>query len=252
MRIYFFCDLETSGLDPIEDRIVEIGWLYADVRLRRLAATSYSAVRPVGSALERIEANDVVREMHEKTGLLEILKGDPTLPPLAAVESTIIEELDNIEARYQEFVKTLDAEGRLDPAITEHVEFVMAGKNVHFDKQFVERYMPRLAARLSHRVFDESTLKYLMDALDVGVNIVPTAEGNELAPHRAGFDIELTYTTMRFVLQQFITMAKHPDFLNDTATGAFLIDGSSDEPFEKIEIGKLLDEGLRKLLEDES
>lgn len=245
MRIYFFCDLETSGLDPELDRIVEIGWLYADRKLRRLSTTSFTPVRPVGGALKRIMGTDVVREMHENTGLLYELLNNHELPLLAAVESSILQEFDEIENRYQEFVAGLTEEERFDSDITEHVEFVIAGKNVYFDRGFIVRYMPRLAKRLSHRTFDETSLRYAMDALGIGINVIPETTSS-LQQHRAGFDAELSFTTSRFVVAQLQQLMSTSNMFDEDAPAAFVIN-SSDGEFEQLDIHKELDDDLRNL-----
>jgi oligoribonuclease (3'-5' exoribonuclease) len=242
MRIYLFVDLETSGLDPVMDRIVEVGWMHADGKLRRLTTTSYAVVRPVGAALDRIMTQPVVRDMHEKTGLLRELEYRTDLPLLQGVETSMLEELDQIEAAYQKFRASLSSEELLDPDISDHIEVVLAGKNVYFDKGFIDRHMPRLAARLSHRTFDETSLKYMLDALGIGINVVADEVAHGLMQHRAGYDVEMSFTTMRFVLEQFRAVQRGEPIDME----AYIVDSAKDE-FTPMKFGEAVEEELRKM-----
>lgn len=247
MKSYLFLDLETSGLDPNLDRIVEVGWMHADYKLRRITGTKHTPVLPVGSAMERIMSTKKVAEMHSGTGLLdELLTGIEanSLPLLAGVESTIISELETINELYQKFKDSLSPLERLDPEITEHVEFRLAGKNVHFDKAFVDRYMPRLSAKLSHRTFDEVSVRSMLEAVGLGVNVVPVTVDN-LGRHRAAFDVELSYTTMKFALEQlgkFLSGEINPHDENYAA--AFTIE---NDEFSQVDMAAELDDDLRRL-----
>lgn len=247
MRTYVFVDLETSGLDPQLDRIVEIAWTYADEKLRRLMDTSHTPVQPVGAALDRINSTPEVLDMHTRTGLLDELK-KPDLPLLQSVETVICEELDAINERYQRYLTTLTPEQRIDPAMTPKMEFVLAGKNVHFDKGFIDRYMPRLSSRLSHRVFDQTSLRYLLEALGISVNLVPAGDvAGGLVEHRAAFDVELSYTAMRFTterLRALITSTEN--HLDDEYAEAFLVNGENGE-FEQLDLDAEFDRDLRAM-----
>ena len=128
MRTYVFVDLETSGLDPQIDRIVEIAWMYADEKLRRLMDTSHTPVQPVGAALDRINSSPEVLDMHTRTGLLDELK-KPDLPLLQSVETVICEELDAINERYQRYLTTLNDEANIN-VIAYSTDWKQAGGNV--------------------------------------------------------------------------------------------------------------------------
>lgn len=228
MKTYLFLDLETSGLEPELDRIVEIGWLFAEQKLDRITKTQHTPVKPVGSALSRIYGNDVVYAMHSSTGLLNELLSNADLPLLATVEDRIVEEIEHIEAAYEEFLSTLSFEERMN---SEKMEFQLGGKNVHFDKSFVDRYMPRLAKKLSHRTFDESTVKSIFDAIDIQFDIVSAymhGDGDqEFTRHRAGYDVEVSYVSCQFAVKQlekFLRTA-HPEEFAEM----FILDGNGNQ-----------------------
>ena len=175
--VFFFVDLETSGLDFEQDRIVEIGWHFADERLNKIGPIFATAVHPVGAALQRIEANEYVFNMHKGTGLLDMLlasDGDNRLPSLSSVEDDILEMMEDIEGE--------------NPEVT----FVWhpVGRSVHFDVRFIERFMPRLFQKLSHRILDISSLKLWLGAQGAQLDIIiALTDTSNAVAHRAGYDV---------------------------------------------------------------
>ena len=93
--VFFAIDLETSGLDPHDDRIVEIAWSFLDRHFKPIIHDKpwSTVVRPVGSTLQRIYSNPVVKEMHTQTNLLHELETRTDLPSLGGVEDYILEQL---------------------------------------------------------------------------------------------------------------------------------------------------------------
>ena len=81
-----------------------------------------------------------VREMHEKNGLVDRVRGSKL--ELQAAEKRLLERVAGWCAY---------------PAI-------LCGNSVGQDKRFVERYMPGLAGYLSYRIIDVSSLKLLARA----------------------------------------------------------------------------------------
>ncbi len=244
MKTYMFVDLETSGLDPELDRIVEIAWTFTDRKLRRMSSTTHTPVQPVGAALSRIYENDVVREMHRGTGLLdELEKGN--LPLLAGVEDSILAELDTIEEHYQAFVNTLTPEQQLDPVCTPSMEFHLAGKNVHFDRAFIDRHMPRLSKRLSHRMFDETSVKAMLETLEIGIGLVAAENVGGLTRHRAAFDVEVTLATMQFAVEQLHRIGTGQANIDDeNFSSAYFSDGTG---FQKVDFGQAVEDELREM-----
>ena len=58
----------------------------------------------------------------------------------------------------------------------------LAGRTVHFDLGFIRHHMPRLAARLSHRVYDVSAICLFCESLGM-----PRLKKGEA--HRASEDV---------------------------------------------------------------
>jgi len=137
---YLWFDLETTGLDPRECRILEWAVVIAnDFRGGDMAPVEqYDGVIGCDAkGWDEIEAemDPYVLAMHTKNGLLEaVVQSDTTL-----TES-------------EDFLISL-VEGEPERSI------VLAGSTVAFDQAFLKHHMPRFAKFLSHRCFDVSTLK---------------------------------------------------------------------------------------------
>lgn len=146
-------DLETTGTDESVDQILEFC-----VALANDSRDGDFQVMLIESGLvlppNPIVMCDYVREMHAKNGLLEELetcqdfylrnrfvKALPEKPLYALGDADVV--LRNIADDWFPW--------------DEKVE--LAGGSVHFDLKFCRRHLPRFSERLSHRVFDTSTLK---------------------------------------------------------------------------------------------
>ena len=141
MSEFIWLDLETTGLAPDCDIILEfaagiandgVGGDFHAIEIVQSVITPYEyAGRPAREILNG--ADPFVQRMHTVNGLFaELAK-----PDLCCT----IEEAD-------EYLAALAPDGK--PSL--------AGNSVHFDLAFLKKHMPKFAARLSHRVFDVSTL----------------------------------------------------------------------------------------------
>lgn len=135
-----FLDLETSGLDPHADRVLELGAILVDGQLEEVARWRSLIGRPP------IEQMVGTVDMHRASGLLaeleEIEDRDDYVALVAHAERSILNWLvleQEIPARSLE----------------------LAGYSIHFDRTFVRAQMPRLDSWLSHRMIDVSTLRQL-------------------------------------------------------------------------------------------
>ena len=126
-------DVETTGLDPTRDAILELGCVVTDEDLAELARASWVLACPSG-VLARMEPK--VREMHIRSGLLdEVKKAD-----LYAVD---------VKALLNAF---LDKHAPVKPTL--------AGSSVHFDKSFLECQLD-MRDRFHHRLLDVSVLRVI-------------------------------------------------------------------------------------------
>ena len=78
-------DLEMTGLDPRKDTIVEIATLVTDDELETVAEGPDLVIATPGSALDAMD--EVVQQMHARSGLLEAIKASTVTLDEAAKET---------------------------------------------------------------------------------------------------------------------------------------------------------------------
>lgn len=124
-----------TGLDENVDSILEVAVILTDLNFKVLEEVARVVFQP-DSVLEKM--NDWCKKTHKKSGLTaEVPKG----MALAKVE----EELLALIGKYY------DPKDRI----------VLTGNSIGNDKRFVDKYMPKLAARLHYRIIDVSSFKEL-------------------------------------------------------------------------------------------
>ena len=133
-------DLEMTGLDPVEDRILEVAVIATDWDFKEIAR--YEAAKRVESEL--IDRR-MVGEFWEK---------------YPQVKSQLVEQNEN--GRDSQVV-----EDELLAFIDEHFDagerVLLAGNSIHQDRKFIEREWPRLDARLHYRMLDVSAWKVVFE-----------------------------------------------------------------------------------------
>ena len=133
-------DLEMTGLDPKEDRILEVAAIVTDWQFNEIA--TYTAVKKVGPSLVKAR---MVGEFWEK------------FP--AVRDALIAQNLDGKNGR--------TVENELLAFIDEHFgdekNILLAGNSIHQDRKFIENEWSRLDARLHYRMLDVSAWKVVFD-----------------------------------------------------------------------------------------
>ena len=165
MTMYLWIDLETTGLDPDNDRILEVGWMLSEDVVRVTEPQSV-IITPDKIAWELMQQDLFVQTMHTENDLLKDMESFGTIMAEDA-EDQILEEL----VPYSEEI------------------IILAGASVHFDRGFIRNWMPRLDRRLLHRHMDVSTLRMFFDDArfhSYGEKTRPTV-------HRALQDVEDAY-----------------------------------------------------------
>ncbi|HVW28374.1 MAG TPA: oligoribonuclease [Polyangiaceae bacterium] len=127
-------DLEMTGLDPQRDVILQAAVILTTKDLTPLEEYACDIWQPEHE-LEKM--TPFVRDMHEKNGLIDRVRGSKL--ELQAAEKRLLERI----AGWCPY-----------PAI-------LCGNSVGQDKRFVDRHMPGLAGYLSYRILDVSSLKLL-------------------------------------------------------------------------------------------
>lgn len=129
-------DCEMTGLDLVADALIEVAVLVTDSELTVLGDGVDVVIRPPEAALEQMQ--DVVRQMHTTSGLLDVLDGGVSL--------------DEAQAMVMEYVRTWVPEARKAP---------LAGNSVATDRGFLARDMAELDEHLHYRIIDVSSIKEL-------------------------------------------------------------------------------------------
>lgn len=164
-------DLETTGLDPKKDLILEAAIIITDEKLNALASYEQVVWQPGYAITDRMQP--FVYEMHAASGLLH-----------AVSKST--KGLEELQRKFH---------GMLYETGVEPFSGVVAGSTVHFDKSFLEAQIPSLKGFFSHRCFDTSTLKA---AHKMWMPCRDILQENEAAKHRAMADVRYSLELARY------------------------------------------------------
>lgn len=171
-------DLETSGLDPEKETILELGYIFTDDYLNEIKRGS-TVVKTDEAVRGRV--HDVVRAMHDKSGLWkECFETDNTI--------------EWVDAQFAKGLKKLREEGGERPPL--------AGSSVHFDRLFMSKYMPLSLAELHYRNIDVSSWKEVVKRMHPDLEYNKDASPN-IKPHRALPDLDHSIAELKHYLQFF-------------------------------------------------
>lgn len=133
-------DLEMTGLDPVEDRILEVAAIATDWDFNEIA--SYEAVKKVGPNLMK---QRMVGDFWDK---------------YAAVRDALMTQ--NTSGKNGRLV-----ENELLAFVDKHFEaderVLLAGNSIHQDRRFIDNEWPRLSKRLHYRMLDVSAWKVVFE-----------------------------------------------------------------------------------------
>lgn len=170
-------DLEMTGLDPIEDRILEVGAIITDWDLATV--DTYHAVKKVGNNLlsSRMKVS------------AEFWDANP-----AARDSLVAQNLDGkngrtVENELLEFI---------EKHFTKDERILLAGNSIHQDRKFIDNEWPRLSARLHYRMLDVSAWKVVFEGKYKKRFVKPEA-------HRAMEDIRGSIEELKYYLEKIKT-----------------------------------------------
>lgn len=129
-------DCEMTGLDLINDALIEVAAVVTDANLTVLGTPIDVVIKPSSQAL--VGMNDFVREMHTSSGLLEELPGGMSMSDAENHVMTYLREWVPVAAKAP-----------------------LAGNSIGMDRAFLTRDMPTLAGHVHYRSIDVSSIKEL-------------------------------------------------------------------------------------------
>ena len=172
-----------TGLDPARHVIVEIATLITDDELQIVASGPDLVVHQPAEALDAME--QVVREMHTRSGLLEAIKAS-TVTLEAAGKATL------------DFIREHVPEPRTVP---------LCGNSIGTDRRFLAAYLPDIENHLHYRSVDVSTIKELARRWYPSVlESVP----KKATSHRALDDILESVDELRFYREKLFVPVAAP------------------------------------------
>lgn len=170
-RRIVWLDLETTGLDPMKDDILEIGVIVTDGRLNELRRKNWVLKAHAGQ-LGAMPPEVVL--MHASSGLwAECLASEKR-----------IEEVNN---DLLHFLSVSGCKGAF-----------LAGNSVgDFDRHFMRKYLPKCNSYISHRSINSSTFKALMSMWRPEI---ASPQVDRKKAHRALLDCEHAIAELKFWL----------------------------------------------------
>ena len=186
-------DCEMTGLDLGKDQLVEVAVIVTESDLTELDSGLNIIIRPADLAVLD-SMDEVVREMHTASGLLEEIPNGVTL---AEAEEKILD-----------YVRQYVPDSRKAP---------LAGSSVYVDRGFLARDMPALDSHLHYRVVDVSSIKEMARRWYPRAYFAsPEKRGN----HRALGDIRESIAELRYYRDAIFVPLPGPDTESARATAA--------------------------------
>lgn len=168
-------DLEMTGLDPVNDVILEIAVEITDFDFNPIA--SYES-----------------RVVQEKARVIERLNTWPWWNDYPENRDDFIQKLNDGKPSSQ-------VEQELVALITEHFgdePAILAGNSIHNDRNFIKQWWPKFDAKLHYRMLDVSSFKILMQG-KYGM------EFQKKKAHRAFDDIHESIAELQAYLKNLTT-----------------------------------------------
>ena len=176
-------DCEMTGLDLKRDALIEVAVIVTDGQLNVLGDGVDVVIRPPESTLEEME--QVVRDMHVTSGLLDELDAGVTL--------------EAAEQQALAYVRQFLPVARKAP---------LAGSTVFVDRGFLARDMPELESHMHYRCVDVSGIKELVRRWYPRVYF---ASPDKTGGHRALADIRESIKELRYYRQTIFVPPPGPD-----------------------------------------
>ncbi|MDI1460600.1 oligoribonuclease [Catellatospora sp. KI3] len=177
-------DCEMTGLNLGGDALVEIAALVTDAELNVLGEGVDVVIHAEDAQLDAMV--DVVRQMHERSGLTEAVRASTVT--VAQAEDMVLE-----------YISKYVTEPRTAP---------LCGNSIATDRGFIVRDMPRLDAHLHYRMIDVSSVKELCRRWYPRVYFGQPEKG---LAHRALADIRESIRELRYYREAIFVPQPGPD-----------------------------------------
>lgn len=186
---FVWVDIETTGLEPTSDVVLEIGVVITDVNLREIDSRAVQIWdTPLYDTrheyMAKYENDRFVFDMHTKSGLWDDCMNNGTT---------------------QHDAERIIAEFLLRHGVEKEP---MCGSSVHFDRGFLAEQYPAIAACFGYRNIDISTIKEV--CMRLNPDLYAKLDGDHRAPkrglHRAIPDIEDTINEFRWYSEEFLIL----------------------------------------------
>lgn len=168
-------DLEMTGLDTQQDKIIEIATVITDAQLNIIAEGPVLAIHQSDNVLNGMD--DWNTKQHGKSGLTERVRN-----------STVTEQ--DAEQQTIDFLQRYVPKGKSP----------MSGNSICQDRRFLARCMPELEAYFHYRNLDVSTLKELVARWAPGIANGFAKNNNHLALD----DIKDSIAELKYYREHFI------------------------------------------------
>ena len=193
-------DCEMTGLNLLEDALIEIAVLVTDGSLNILGEGVDLIIKPPQDALNHMP--EIVRQMHTSSGLLAELENGITLA--------------EAEARVMEYVRAFVPIARKAP---------LAGNSIGTDRAFIARDLRALDGYLHYRVIDVSSIKELVHRWYPRVYF---SSPKKLGNHRAMGDIKDSLVELAYYRRSIFVPLPGPDSASLSQIVAEFTPGSTE------------------------
>lgn len=173
-------DIETTGLRPTKDCILEVACVVTDNELTVIDAVSHVLVPTNFGYSEMIP---FVHEMHTKNGLIELIESNQADEPWA------------VEASLRLFMEQFFGDGE------DAIKPPMCGSSVHFDRAFIDHHLMGFGEMFHYRNIDVSTVKELAERWAHPVWERRPGQADEDKKHRALDDTLASIAELRYYLE---------------------------------------------------
>ncbi|MDP9144862.1 MAG: oligoribonuclease [Actinomycetota bacterium] len=164
-------DCEMTGLDTVDDALIEVAALVTDGELRVLGEGVNVVIHADDAKLDGMI--ELVRDMHARSGLTEAVRASTV--SVAEAEQLVLD-----------YVRVHVPEPGTAP---------LAGNSIATDRQFLARDMPELDGYLHYRMVDVSSVKELCRRWYPRIYFAKPDKG---LAHRALADIEESIRELRY------------------------------------------------------